>query len=535
MFSRRALVSAALLALSGVPFASAQVIESGGLGDIDPWGAGYISKGQGAFSTDLWTGSTAEDLVPLMRRTAVGRVTMSPSEHELLRRVLLSPASRPQGDSKGLLEERIRMLLAIGETRAAIDLMRRSGDAGLRGEGDRLSIDMALATGETSRACAPSELAGANDAFGLKRRAVCLALAGDDAGTELAIELAANSGVDDSWLINALLATVVDTPNKPPARLTDGLSISASFAAGLTAEGDALTGIAPHYALALAGREELPAGWRLQAAGIAAEAGLSEPEIVRDAFASLAADPEYSPGSALERAMLMVNDTEADPADRARSFSDALRSAVGRPERFASVADILSPAIESLPRSEATASRAVVFARAALARGDASGAAAWVRVPDGENLTPSEAFDLAMTDGLVVLVRGRPDAATLDAITARLISSASDSQRRSEIARLFALWSVFDVSLNADARAVVAANGKASGLEIDDGELLRLRTLTGDATAAELVFRLIRASNGNPERLSTRDAVDIVTTLRRAGLDADARRFALEAMKYWMT
>ena len=378
----RSFAMAGIAAISLIGSATAQIVESEGLGEIDPWGSGYISRGEGAFSSDLWTGSRAEDLIPLLQRTALGRVDrilMSPAEYSLLRRALLSPAERPQGKTDGLLEERIRLLRALGEIEPAIDLMRKSGDEDMMADAERLTSDMALARGDIATACSGADRAAVDDPFYLKLRAVCFALAGDDAGTELSVEFAANAGVEDAWLFATLLSTVVDTPSKPPARLRDGLSITASLAADLKAPSNAMEGVEPHYALALANRSELPAEWRLLAAGISAEAGLADPEAVRQAFASLSADPEYTPGSALERAMDVLNTSGTPAIERARIYSDALRSAAGRPERFASVSRVLAPGIEALPKNDDTKRRSLVFARAALARGDINGADRWVQ------------------------------------------------------------------------------------------------------------------------------------------------------------
>ncbi len=536
MFSRLlASVALSTLALTGP--AGSQGVFEGGLGEIDPWGAGYISRGEGAFPTSLWTGSRAEELIPLLRRTAMGRVDrilMTPAEHDLLRRALLSPAEKPQGSADGLLEERIRLLRALGEIEAAIDLMRKSGDEEMRRDAERLTTDMALARGDVASACSGAERSATDDPYFMKLRAVCFAMAGDDPGVELAVELAAGAGVDDEWLFAALLTTIVDTPNKPPARLRDGLSITASMAAELKAPSDAMEGVEPHIALALAQRDGLPAEWRLLAAGISAEAGLADPDAVRAAFRKLEADPEYNPGSSLERAMQLLNEPTASATERARAFSDALRSAAGRPERFASVSRVLAPGIERLPRNAEIAPRALVFARAALARGDVNGAGRWAGATEFEGGPTIDAFERALTEGLVLLARSRIEPASVKAVTEALLAEAKTTQQKATVARLFVLLSELGATPGPEARELIASAGRSSNARpSDDGEVLRLSTLTETDLSAEMILRVIKFTNGNPERLSTRDAAAIVRLLKGAGLDEDARAFALEAMKYW--
>lgn len=557
MFSERlrTLIAAALFACA-VP-AIAQSVESEGLGQVDPWGSGYIARGDGAFASDLWSGSRSEDLIPLMRRTATApadRMMLTPVEHALLRRVLLSPAARPQGSPDGLMEERIRMMRAIGEIEPAIDLMRRTGDPAALAEADRLTTDMALARGDVATACAGAEKAPTDDPYNLKVRAVCFALANDSAGAELSLELAASAGVDDPWLVSAVLAAIVDTPNKPPAHLGNGLAITASLAASLKAPVNVMDGVAPHYALALAAREELPAQWRVLAAGISAEAGLADPEDVRRAFRSLVSDPEFAPGSALTRAMQVLDDRAAPPGDRARAFSDALRSAAGRPERFASVSAVLAPGIEALPRNGDTRPRALIFARAAIARGDMSAATRWLRAAGQPRADETEAavpaFEIALTEAMILLARGERSGSAVDPVVKALTDTALTPADKAAAARLLALMNALGQPLGPQARALMAEGlvpappapapqkGKtkpkpAEPVATDTGEILRISALTGSDTGAELVLRLIRQTRGQPDALPTRDAVALVDTLRRAGLDADARRLALETMKYW--
>lgn len=579
--SFRKALAAGICALALASAAEAQSIESGGLAEINPWNVGYISRSEGAFADTLWSGSRPDDLVPLMQFAGSEndtRLRLTPVEHNLLRRVLLSPGQKPEGETDGLITERIRLLRALGEIEPAIDLMRKSGIDALALEADQLTRDMALARGDVESACAGADRVAEVDAYALKLRALCFALAGDDAATELAVDFAANEGVDDDWFYSALLATLVDTPSKPDARLNDGLSIAASLAAGLEAPADAMVGVAPHYALALARRSELPAEWRVVAAGVAAEAGLLNPKAVRDAFADLNSDPEYVPGSALERAMQVLGDDTVSPVDRAVAYADALRSAAGRPERFAGVSAVLAPGIEALPKTVEMKPRAVLFARAALSRGDVAAARAWTDVEAFLKPAPSEpdvldifepmngeepldeaeltsatepeeeapeepvepepeylvdAFDLAMTDGLILLASEKPDPASVSDVSVRIIGAAEDGGERAVAARLFALWSARGLNLSPDARDVVGLTPSDDGARLPDGEAIRLSTLTGPGLGAELVFRVLAVTDGHPNRLGTRDAALVVKTLQEAGLARDARLLALEAMAYW--
>ena len=114
--SALASVGLACLAPSGF---SQGALQSTGLGEIDPWGIGAISRAEGALPVTLWQGSEAEILRPLLTRINVRGLT--PVTRDLLTRTLLSPSRAPTGEgSDELMAERMRLIWELGRSLFAV-------------------------------------------------------------------------------------------------------------------------------------------------------------------------------------------------------------------------------------------------------------------------------------------------------------------------------------------------------------------------------------------------------------------------------
>ncbi|MEM8617366.1 MAG: hypothetical protein AAGF20_10570, partial [Pseudomonadota bacterium] len=121
MSFKRAVASLLTIAALCVCTAAQAQVKSEGMGDISAWGARYLNTGEPEFPPDVWSRSDDETLLDLMQQARTLRI--SPAERQLLRRVVLSPATAPRGDkAEALLSQRARLMLALGEARAAAAL-----------------------------------------------------------------------------------------------------------------------------------------------------------------------------------------------------------------------------------------------------------------------------------------------------------------------------------------------------------------------------------------------------------------------------
>ncbi|MEL6386969.1 MAG: hypothetical protein AAFR00_06430 [Pseudomonadota bacterium] len=549
-------------------------IEAGGIGDVDPFGRGYLENDETAMPTDMWKASRTSELLPLMEK--VRTVSLTPTERSLLRRVVLSPAARPDGDDAAqVLAQRARIMFEIGEAEAASDLLSRLEENPSGLDAEALAIDLQLALGNNATACEPRNASGqtsSDDAFWAKLRTVCALLVGDLVGADLAAEIAAGRGVDDDWFFNAVYATTTaDEDGKPNAKYDSGLNLALSEAAELE-PGDVLTATERgDLAAAMARRESLPIGLRVHAAGIAAEAGLIAADFHRDLFDMLLAQDGYEATRPIERALVppapdqatkggetdgdkveapaseTVTDTASRtddlseeaiaatvnvPAVRAGYLADALAAAAGDAARFAAMSRLLLEDIEALPRTASTSLNSLAFTRAAIAAGDPALAAAWLGAASAENAAEQDPFELAWTEGLVLLASG--EVSKQDAMpVADAIADAADTTGKQRAAgQLFAAWTALDIASSASARAMLAGLD-APVREIGEWDLLRVGAAAEAGGAGEVVLGVIGFTGGDPARLAPLDLIVLIEALRDIDADDAARTLALEATGYW--
>jgi len=574
--------------LAGVGFwagAALAQIEAGGIGDVDPFGRGYLENDETAMPTDMWKASRTSELLPLMEK--VRTVSLTPTERSLLRRVVLSPAARPDGDDAAqVLAQRARIMFEIGEAEAASDLLSRLEENPSGLDAEALAIDLQLALGNNATACEPRNASGqtsSDDAFWAKLRTACALLVGDLVGADLAAEIAAGRGVDDDWFFNAVYATTTaDEDGKPNAKYDSGLNLALSEAAELE-PGDVLTATERgDLAAAMARRESLPIGLRVHAAGIAAEAGLIAADFHRDLFDMLIAQDGYEATRPIELALVPpapdqgdgsdpepdkgVDDGGADsgddaeapasetdtdtasrkdglseeaiaatanvPAVRAGYLADALAAAAGDAARFAAMSRLLLEDIEALPRTASTSLNSLAFTRAAIAAGDPALAAAWLGAASAENAAEQDPFELAWTEGLVLLASG--EVSKQDAMpVADAIADAADTTGKQRAAgQLFAAWTALDIASSASARAMLAGLD-APVREIGEWDLLRVGAAAEAGGAGEVVLGVIGFTGGDPARLAPLDLIVLIEALRDIDADDAARTLALEATGYW--
>ncbi|MEM0985529.1 MAG: hypothetical protein AAGJ32_04725 [Pseudomonadota bacterium] len=550
-----------------LPLCAHSQVEVGGIGDVDPFGTGYLSGDETAMPTDMWKASRTGDLLSLMEKVRTSPLT--PAERSLLRRVVLSPAARPSGENaEQVLAQRARIMFEIGEAEAAADLLGQLSENPTGLDAEALSVDLQLALGNQATACSRGEGRALEGAFWAKLRTVCALLVEDAAGAELAAEIAGAQGVEDDWFYSAVFAaTAGDEETRPDARYDTGLNLALSEAAGLETGDTFVASSRGDLSAAMARRESLPITLRVQAAGIASEAALISAEFHRDLFATLLDREDYQPsrpievalapgrvvnadrnevdGSAAEGGEASGNGNESppddnadagvksvDPAVRADYLASAIASATGDAARFAAVSRLLAADLEALQKSAATSTHALTFARAAIAAGDPGLAATWHRLTTIEGAAEPDPFLQAWTEGLILLARGgvrKQDAAPV----ADAIASAADTTgKQRAAAQLFAAWTAFDIAASAEARAMMASLDTPPR-EINEWTLVSIGAAAEADGAGEVVLGVIGLTSGDPAQIAPLDLVVLIEALRDIEAGDAARTLALEATGYW--
>ncbi|MEM1149993.1 MAG: hypothetical protein AAGI03_05485 [Pseudomonadota bacterium] len=522
-----------MLTALGLPaMAQVEEMELGGLADIDPFGRGYLEAGETAMPTNMWKASRTEDLLPLMRQVRTRQLT--PAERTLLRRVVLSPAARPEGErANEVLGERARILYELGEADAASDLLGRLEDNPRGLNAAELSVDLQLALGNEATACRQLVTETREGAYFAKLRAVCAVLQRNAPAAELAVELAQALGVEDEWFFDAVFDASLDEPSDLPARFDTGLNLALSTALELEPATDAIATSRPDLAAAIAGRSSLPLSIRVPAAGVAAEAGLLEGSRHRSLYRNLVRAEGFESQRPIELAVATFEDAGANAEDRVRRLSMALRASSGNPARFAAASRLFEAYTDRVGRNADTARHALVFARANIATENFDKAAAWVRSTGLSDAPEVDAFDAAFIQSVLVLAGHEASRQDARAIADTLVMSAETPEQKAQTARVFALWTVLGVAPPPAARALMATAEEETGVRGDEWRMMAIRAAAEANAAGEVVVATLGLTLGDPTGLATSDLLVILDSLKQIGADDAARLLALEASGYW--
>lgn len=523
-----AVLGAALLAMSS---ASAQV-ESESLGDLSAWGQRYLSVEEPEFPNDLWQRSNDDTLLALMQ--SVRTADLSPAERRLLRRTILSPATRPVGSkAELLLAERARLMLELGEARAAAALVPQlaADSSGL--DAETLAVDLDMASGQELTACSKLDGPVRAESYWLKLRAVCAVLQDNVAGAQIAIEVAEAQGAMDDWTIAAIFASSGDSPNPPEARFDTGLNIALSDKAGLDPVDVEPEPNRPDLAAVVAQRPGVPADVRARFAEAASEIGLVDAADRRDILLSRLEDPEYEPDSLLEQVLRDLNDPLVSDEDRAAGLADVLqRAARGGIAEYRSTAKLFATDLANLPQIEVTADYSLVYARAATIAGDRDLAQTWMTALNLSENASQKRFEVAVLNAVDVIAGRVSSAKAMGAVEKRLISTADSTVREDLAASIFTLWAGLDIPLSPIARDFVLQTSDTD-IRLAQGQVTSLKAAAKADAVGESALMVLAMTGGDAGALAGPDKIVLLETLVAIGAKDIARDLALEMTGFW--
>ncbi|MEO0466034.1 MAG: hypothetical protein AAF216_05790 [Pseudomonadota bacterium] len=523
-----ALVVAAVLA--AVP--SVAQVEIRSLEMIDPFGRGYLEDGEAAMPTNMWKASRTEDLLPLMRQVRTRQLT--PSERTLLRRVVVSPAARPEGErANEVLAERARILYELGEADAAADLLSRLPENPRGLDAAQLAVDLQLALGNEASACASLTSETREGAFWAKLRAVCAVLRNDTEAALLAIELAEAQGVNDDWFKSAVFASTLENTGDLVARFDTGMNLALSTKLALEPPVNSITTSRPDLAAAMAERTTIPIDVRIVAAGVAAEAGLIDGPAHRQLYREMIRQENFQPTRPVEVAIQALDAPGTASAERDRKLAMALRSSMGNAARFAAAARLFEEDLSRIGRNAESARHALTFARAEIATGDFDRADDWLDATGFKDAPEFDPFDVAMMRATMVLIGHERSDETVAATAAALVESAADNMKRAQAARMFALWTARYVAPPAAARSLMAGARPETAPQGNAWRMLAVRAAAEAEAAGEVVVSTLGVTRGDPTRLPTPDLLIILDSLTQIGASDVAEQLTLEATGYW--
>ena len=257
--------------------ANGAVVVLGELADVDPSVVGLLDESQGGLGTLMWAGSDRVRVERLLPRLPMG--TLSPAMQDLARRLLLSTAEVPLGDSvaPSLLGLRVERLMAGGRV-ADVNALLRLAAASLDDPAfARAEVDGLLLEGNNSAACekVANMMRGGATSYWIKNLAFCRALENDTASVNLAVALLRDQDGAGNEAFFTLISALTDNPEITIVSLIDPepLHIAMMRAAGKTIPADAVAGAQPAILTAISGIPNATIDTRLEAAERAEGAG----------------------------------------------------------------------------------------------------------------------------------------------------------------------------------------------------------------------------------------------------------------------
>jgi hypothetical protein len=535
-------IAAAALGLSG-PAALAQTsvgaaavaspvlpasVESSELKSFDPWEVGAASRADGALPSTLWKNSDAVAVGALFDKLQAPFA--SPAANRLARAALLSSGSAPAGSEAAAREAVRKRFAALGRFGAAEEIAQMVSASPAAAADPNINMFAAqaeLARGRNADACRRGQAASNVTPFFLRLRAFCAAAAGDAAASDLALDVARNANAADPWLSAALPALANGGKGAPGAKFDNSLDAAISVAGKLKPAAKPLAG-SSLLAMGAVARADTAPALRVEAAletlRIAA-IGANEAEAAFAAGAGLKST-KRAPVPPIVNAVRIVRAADGAPA-RALALEAALNSMLTFPDYWAA-ARLFKDDIAQLPKDASTAAAAPALARAALAVGDAKGAAEWRNLVVQSPQPPPETIRSALDAALVAAGQGNSETAKV--VVERRINLASGLSLR-RASRDVILLGALGVPAPPPAAGFINANPPPPPLaKADAAALANAAAASQRGAAGETAIYVAMALAPGANRVELDSVVTAIQVLRAVGLMDLARIVAVEAM-----
>lgn len=531
-----AVASVATLAAGPAPAQTpppAGQVTGGGLGALDLWSAPGRDTGIGS---DLWQGTHARLARSVM--TALPDQRLSPAEAALARRVLASAASAPEDGDPALAGQRVATLVALGDLNAAAEIGRRTPRLETQEPIARAAADAALWLGDGARACAIQETlqAGRTEAWWLRLRAYCELRARNARAAQVTFDLW-REAVDTPDGFAVLFSQALAGEGQGPFDASDGLTYALSrrlevqprqgavphrpLVAALAADGSDLAAVQRAWRLGLVDVETARSAYLAvplpPAAATPAEAASP------DALAQPAPAPliEARPGALGEANLYRVAHETTDPDLRRRALV-ALLARAENAEAFTALARLAAPELAAVARQVPAGADPAVLAMAAAAAHEAEAARAlFSRVVRSEGGWDATRF--ALMEAVIAAADARQGGSTLDRLVERGAAGSAEAQGAA------LLLSALGARMTPEARVQFAAFDVPRP-RTTPARLTALSLAGQEGRAGEAALLALSIIRQQPDGITLADRAAIVSALRQAGLEADARAIALEGL-----
>ena len=515
------------------------------LASIDTDSVGALSQTESGFPADMWNGTPRVVVDALMPELPV--YTTSMAVRDLMRKLLLSAATTPEGDAKpgALIAQRIETLAAMGDQAGVVGLL---GAMPSRIDNEKLAwteTDARFLSSDNARACAVvgRYVARSDAVYWQKSFIFCQILAGQKEQARLSLDLLRDTVDDDPvffQLADAMLAgTTLALDSLPDAT---PLNLAMARVAQVELPEDVVSSNKPGVLRTIAMSPKLPVAMRLEAAERAAASGALPVSALRQIYGSVPFSDEELANP------LSVAQSETGPRSRALLYRAASRQKVptARAEavfralelareggRFGPTARAFAPLIKGIPASTEYVWFAPDAIRAMLIGNEPEGAADWFRVlSSNANFREDSAMLHKRVVPLAYLARlTGTEIWSPDSLDAWLQTVAADEDASAQAETLFALYQAVGEPVPATLWAAALGGGKKAMVPMPRAALwLRATEAAEQGRLGETVLAALAVMGDGA--LADVDAVllhHVVASLMKVGRIDEARALAVEA------
>ncbi len=531
------------------PGGRAAVVILGELDEVDPSVVGLLDEFQGGFGTAMWAGSNRVRIERLLPRLPMG--TLSPAMQDLARRLLLSTAAVPEGESEApsLLGLRVERLMAGGRIADVNELLRLAAASLDDPAFARAEVDGLLLAGNNAAACdrVSNLVRGGTSTYWIKSLAFCRALDKDSASVNLALALLRDQGDVGDEAFFTLIAALGEGAEVTIASLIDPapLHIAMLRAARMTVPPDAVLGAEPAILAAIAAVPNATIDTRLEAAERAEGAGALTAGELAEIYQAVPFTPvelrnavqraQGQSGPMINALLFQVAKFSTATIAQAAALQEAWRAGRDQGE-FGTAARVNLDAARGLKAAPEVVWVSGAAARALLAAEDPASAWKWLDLAMGEGAS-GNADAAAMADRMWPLLQmADPEGAFMrDQDRAenwwRPLLAAAGPEEFDRVALLFTLYGALGSPVPGEAwdplfASPLTVTGYLPSPAVERGldEASRAGRIGETVLLALLSLGEVGAEGAAPAAL-----FDVIVALRRVGLTVEARAIALEA------
>jgi len=515
------------------------------LESINPDAVGVLGPDQGGFGENMWAGMSRATVDRLLPHFPVN--TASWAMRDLMRRLLLSVASVPEGESKGksLVVLRLSLLKSMGDLGGVAELLKVTPNRDNVAALAQLEADSRLLSNDNARACqlTANQISKGENSYWQKVFVFCQALAGERGKASLGAELLRESDDTDKiffalveGLIAAAPVTIESLPRPTPLQLAMARVAKAKLPA------DVISSNEPSILRTIATSPNAGVALRLEAAERAETAGALSMETLRQLYTSVSfsqedlanplskAEAESGPLSRalLYRTALVQTVPTAQAEAAAKAFSLAREGG-----RYASIVRVFLPVLKRIPATEDLLWFAPEAARAFLISREAEFAKAWFNLMRASAVFNSDAKEKLTVLLPIARIAGSTEA---DAWSPEVLNgwrkSVSGKEDAGEKSAL--LYSLLDVLGDPipedDWESLIAGPERATVAMPRPAIWYRLASAAGQQQiGATVLLSLLALGESGPAGADPVVLRYVLSSLRTAGLESEARAMALEA------